>query len=172
MKIAIGSENQAKNKAVKDVFDKLYENVEYIPLKTDSKIREQPLSDNEAITGAINRAKEAIKVSDADFGIGLEGTVNTNKHGMFLSGWVAIIDKSGTTGIGSSGHILIPKQIEERINNGEELGPIIHELAKDDTIRQTVGTGGILTKNLLTRDGEFREAIKSALAIFRSPEYY
>ena len=32
----------------------------------DSKIKEQPTSDNEAITGAINRAKEAIKVANAE----------------------------------------------------------------------------------------------------------
>lgn len=175
MIIAIGSTNKAKNTAVRNVLDKVWEDCNFISVDADSQVSNQPTSDEEGIQGAINRAKNALKlVSDAKYAIGLEGTVHTNKFGMFLYGYVAIIDKSGNIGIGSSNQILVPEFMKKRIDAGEEMGPIMQDLQNDSNneIRHSVGTGGILTKNLCTRIGEFEQATKAALAKFMSPEYY
>ena len=81
MRIAIGTLNKAKNEAVQKVISKVWPQAEYFPIKTNSQIREQPLTDEEGIKGAINRAKHALELTpQTDYGIGLEGTVNTNKY--------------------------------------------------------------------------------------------
>jgi inosine/xanthosine triphosphatase len=104
----------------------------------------------------------------------MEGNVHSNSHGMFLGDWVAIIDKNGKIGLGQSASIELPKHIEEKINSGEELGPIIQELMKDDkdTIRHNEGTNGILTNGLYTRVKEFEDATRCALARFVNPDWY
>ena len=174
MKIAIGTLNKAKNTAVENIIRLVWKDAEFISVETDSDISSQPLSDEDAIKGAINRAKQALDNTDADYGFGLEGTVNSNKYGMFLHGWAAIIDKNGNIGLGQSASIEIPGRIAHRINAGEELGPIIQELMKDDKniIRHNEGAGGILTNGLYTRVDEFEDAIRCALAKFVNPEWY
>ncbi len=174
MKIAIGTENKAKIQAVENIIKEVWKDVEFSYHKTNSLVRDQPLSDEEAIKGAINRAKEAIRKGDADYSVGLEGTVNTNNYGMFLHGWVAIVDKYGNVGLGQSASVHIPKTIEQRIKEGEELGPIMQELMKDEknSIRQNEGTNGILTDGLYTRIKEFEDATRCALSRFVSPKWY
>ena len=174
MKIAIGTLNKAKNAAVQNVVNSVWSDAEFISIETDSGISSQPLDDEETIKGAINRAKHALSKTDAEYGIGLEGGVHSTKHGMFLHGWVAIIDKNHNIGLGQSASIQLPKKIEERILNGEELGPIIQELMKDDkdTIRHNEGTNGILTNGLYTRVKEFEDATRCALAKFVSKDWY
>ena len=164
MKIGIGSTNEAKNNAVKNVFSKLGE-FTYESVEVESGIKKQPRSSNEAITGALKRAEEALKKTKADYGIGLEGTVDTNEHGMFLIGWVVIIDKQGIESIGGSGAVKVPEEVRTRIENGEELGDIIKETYKDSAnkIRQGEGANGVFTRGLYTRTKEFQDAILCAL---------
>ncbi len=175
MKIAIGTLNKAKNEAVQKVISKIWPEAEYFPTKTNSRIREQPLTDEEGIEGAINRAKHALElIPQTDYGIGLEGTVDTNKYGMFLSGWVAIVNREGEIGMGCSGKVLMPKYLEIQLNEGKELGPLVQEMLKDtnNEIRHSTGTNGLLTNNLYTRIDEFETATLCALAKFVSSEIY
>ena len=175
MKIAIGTLNKAKNEAVQNVIRKVWPQAQYFSTKTSSNIKEQPLTDEEGIEGAINRANHALQlIPEADYGIGLEGTVDTNKYGMFLSGWVAIIDREGKTSIGCSGKVLMPDYLASRLIQGEELGLIVQEYLNDtnNEVRHSSGTNGLLTNNLYTRVREFEDATLCALAKFVSPEIY
>ena len=175
MKIVIGSMNKAKNEAVRNIFDKVYEENEYLSVETNSLIRNQPLSSEEAIEGAINRARDALsKASGFDFGVGLEGTVDSNKQGMFLLGWVAIVDKNGEVSIGSSSAVMLPNYMKKKIESGEELGPIVQELMNDtnNKIRHSQGACGLLTNGMYSRVHEFEDAVICALSKFLKPEFY
>lgn len=176
MRIAIGTLNKAKTEAVKNIIEKVWPGSQYFSVQTDSKIRAQPLSDEEGIEGAINRANQALeKFSlEVDYGIGLEGTVDTNKYGMFLSGWVAIINKKGEVGIGCSGKVLMPEYLKQKLDQGNELGPIVQNLLNDpeNKIRHSSGTNGLLTNNLYTRVREFEDATLCALGKFVAPKIY
>jgi inosine/xanthosine triphosphatase len=175
MKIVIGTENTAKVEAVKKVISKLYEGANFISIKSESNVSGQPLSDEEAIEGAINRAKFAFSQhGDSDLSIGMEGYVEDNRFGMFLGGWVAIIDKTGKLGLGSSGRVKLPDSIRKNINAGNELGPLIEELLGSEkySIRNNQGTNGILTKGLYGRVKEFEDATSCALAVFMNPKLY
>lgn len=68
MRVAIGSKNPAKINAVKNVFKD-----EIISVDAESGVSEQPMSDEETIKGAINRAIQAAELGEAEIGIGLEG---------------------------------------------------------------------------------------------------
>lgn len=175
MKVIISTENNAKVSAVKEVFLRVWPEIEFIAEKFPSNISDQPMSEGEGVEGALNRAKNSVsKYVDADYYVGMEGYVDENIYGLFLAGAVAIIDKQGNVGIGFSAKMQIPKTIENRIKAGEELGNIIKEIMNDggDNIRQFDGTNGILSKGLYNRVDEFKDATRCALVKFISPEIF
>ncbi len=175
MHIIITTENKAKVQAVCDVFSEAIPNCTFHAEKFSSDIADQPTSEEEAIQGALNRAQNAQqKHTQADLCIGMEGYVHTNSFGMFLGGVVVIIDQNQKKGIGVSAKLQIPPRIQTRINQGEELGPIIQTILNDtqNTVRHNEGTNGILSQGLYTRIDEFKDATKCALAPFLSPQWY
>lgn len=175
MKIIIATENKAKIQATTTIFNQVYSNVEVISEKFSSGVSEQPLSEEEGIQGAINRAQAArTKYPEADYCIGLEGYVDTNKYGMFLAGIVAVVKNDTEIGIGTSAKMQLPNFLKTKLEAGMELGPLIQTLMNDtdNTIRHYDGTCGILTKGLYNRVKEFEDATKCALARFQSPELY
>lgn len=172
MIIAVGTGNRVKIRAARKALKMSKIEAEIVPVGVDSGVSPQPKSNAEAITGAINRAKASMSKADADMGIGMEGTVYENGHGMFLTGWVAVVDNNGNIGIGSSGSIMLPEKIASRLRNGEELGNVIEEMENEQGIRANRGTIGVLTKGTVKREDEFVTATLLALARFLSHEYY
>lgn len=174
--IAVGSKNQAKNKAVEAAFSKAFTNISVQGFEVESGISDQPITDEESIQGAINRAKGALdQLSDARFGVGLEGNTVTILGKMYLHGWVAIIERGNNVpGIGHSSGLELPENLKRGIENGQELGPLLQGMLNDDdnVIRHTQGTNGILSAGLYTREQEFIDATTVALARFVSPELY
>ena len=168
MKIIIGSENKAKNHAVKHVFSTYLPDFkhEYISITTDSKVRSQPLNLDEGFEGAKNRALDCLNYEGSDIGVGLEGTVHTLKTGMYLIGCAAIADKNKNLYYGASAAVLIPKNIKSEIDKGKELGPLMLELTKNQNLRNTGGANSIFTNNLYTRVDEFKDAILVALGSY------
>jgi inosine/xanthosine triphosphatase len=175
MKIVISTENKAKVQAVKEVLESVWNDIMIIAEKFPSDISEQPVTEQEGIEGAVNRIKNSKeKYSDADYYIGMEGFVDSNEYGMFLAGAVVIENNIGDRGVGVSGKIQLPDDIKTKIDQGEELGPLVQNLMNDskNEIRNFDGTNGILTKGLYNRVDEFKDATKCALAKFLSSELY
>lgn len=174
MKIAVGSQNPVKIKAVELAMAKIWPNetIEVISVDVPSGISDQPLSHDEAIIGATNRAKLALEKLNTDFGIGLEGNIVDNKHGMFLSGWVVVIDKTGKIGLSGGGCTLMPNKIAIEIRKGQELGPTMDKFLGDHNTKQKQGTIGVLTNNLIPRTDSFEKAVICAFARFMNPELY
>jgi len=110
MKVAIGSKNPVKIKATKNVFKKVFGQVKVLSVEVKSGVSHTPSSFEEILKGAINRAKNALKETRADFGVGLEGGYEKIKFGFFLSGAVAIVDKKGRIGISGGSRVLLPKK--------------------------------------------------------------
>lgn len=70
MKIVVGSENQLKVKAVEDVVSQYFHDVHISGREVPPGVSTQPISLDETIRGAINRAKGAFK--DCDLSVGIE----------------------------------------------------------------------------------------------------
>jgi len=172
MKIAVGSTNPVKLKAVEKIVKRVWPKAEIIAVETDSGVSAMPTTDDEAIKGAANRAKAAQRLTGADFGVGIEGGTADTKYGMFLSGWTVVTSKDGRLSLGSSGRLMMPRVLREKIHHGEELGPAMDGIAGTTNIKQKEGAIGLLTKNLVVREDALAIGVANAFARFLSPEYY
>lgn len=173
MKVAVGSTNPLKVRAVKNVMRKIYgDNVEVIPLKVPSKVSHTPLTDEECAEGAINRAKAAIEKTNADLGIGLEGGVVKRVDRYFVTGWCAVVDRNGEVALGYSGGVELPEKIVRAVLEGKELGSIMDEFVGIRDVKRKMGAIGILTNGLSNREKALEEVIVYAMVRKLRPELY
>jgi len=170
--VAIGSMNRAKIRAVRLALSRLWPEASYQPLDVPSGVSAMPMSDEEASRGAVARATGARERTSADIGVGLEGSVTDTPRGMFLTGWVAIVDRSGRTGLASGARVLLPESVARQLRAGYELAPIIDRLSGCTDTRHNCGATGYLTGGLLPRYESFAVALTCALAPFIRPELY
>ncbi|WP_010532344.1 DUF84 family protein [Lentibacillus jeotgali] len=156
MKIAIGSKNPAKIGAVQDVF--AYDEV--ISTDASSQVSKQPFSDTETRQGAINRAAGSLQATSGDIGIGLEGGVMYVDDALYLCNWGALMTIDDVIFTGSGARILLPKEIDDELKKGLELGDVMDNYAKRKDVRQKEGAIGIFTNNRISRKEMFVHAVK------------
>jgi len=172
MRIAVGTLNPAKIEAVKRAATQLWPGAEVIAVEADSGVSDQPRSDEEAIRGALNRARASLGATGADLGLGLEGCTIDSPHGMFLTGWVAAVDRTGTQGLGNGGALLLPEAVARRVRDGEELGPVMDAFTGESNTKQKLGAVGFLTGGLVSRTEAFERSVLFACSKFHRPELY
>jgi len=170
--IAVGSKNPVKIAAVKSVFEKLFPNVQVIGVEVGSGVATTPFSDEEAVGGGNNRAKEALKKTKARFAVGLEGGLKQVGEKYFLSNWAVVVSHSGKIGVGGGSEVPIPDKLIPQIRRKKDLGEIVDNLIGTKHIKTQVGVSGVLTKGLVHRFDETELAVSSALSKFISPEFY
>ncbi len=169
--IVVGSHNPVKLAAVRNVADQLWAGVTVIGATVDPGIAVQPLSDDEAILGATNRAQLALAETAADLAVGLEGNTIETPYGLFSTGWAVVIDRQGRSGLGSSGRLPLPGVVARAIRQGRELGPLMDELIGEENIKQRQGVVGVLTQGLMNRTKALECAVLYAFAPFLHPLY-
>jgi inosine/xanthosine triphosphatase len=171
--VAVGSTNNTKINPVKDIFTHHFTKVKIVGVSVDSGVSDQPMTDYEMYTGALNRAQRALKkVKGADFGVGIEGGLHKYRYGWFERSTVVIIDKHGAVGVGSSGGLALPKKVIKRIKAGENLEQAIDALFGTKKIGEGVGMFGIFTKGVVTRAEGVRHGVAFALARFLHKNIY
>ena len=170
--VVVGTTNPAKLAAVNSAIQRIWPTALVTGINVDSGVRAQPLSDEEAIRGATNRARLALKMRDADLGIGVEGNTVELAQGMFSTAWVVVLDRAGLHGLGSSGRFLLPETVAQAVRQGGELGPLMDELTGEQNTKHKQGAVGILTNSLITRTAALETAVIFALTRFINPEYY
>jgi inosine/xanthosine triphosphatase len=170
--VAVGSANPVKLQAVRNSIQRIWPNAEVSSVAVASGVRAQPLSDEEAIAGAVNRARAARQGLDSDLCSGLEGNTNETAHGVFVTGWAAAVDRHDTLGIGGSGRFLLPALLVDSIRQGAELGELMDEWAGQANTKQKQGAVGIMTNGLISRTEALQVAVIFALARFLNPDYY
>lgn len=174
MKLAVGTLRAPKLAAVERVLEELRERgwppsgetVDVIPTKVASGVSDMPLSEEEGVTGARNRARAALRTAGADIGLGLEGGVivlTAQPPVVLLRNWAAAWD-GRRFGLGCGPGIQLPLALAEEILDGEELGPAIDRYARGRDIRSGRGTFGVLTGDVIDRTDAFATAVAAALA--------
>ena len=166
MKIAVGSKNPVKVGAVRSVVLPIWSEAQILPVSVNPGVSPMPMSDEECITGARNRAQVALEMTGADMGIGLEGGVNSGPVGLMLLGWVAILDSDLREGVAGTARIPLPQRIATRVHDGDELGDVIDEILGEENIKMRGGTIGALTSGLVLRQDAFAMAVAFALSPF------
>ncbi|WP_067618417.1 DUF84 family protein [Alicyclobacillus acidiphilus] len=165
-RIAVGSSNAAKVKAVEMTFRQLNIPVELGSVNAPSGVSAQPFSDDETLQGAQNRAIHAVLAVHGDLGIGLEGGVVETRLGMFLCNWAAVATPEREVRVGGGVRIHLPEEIAQAVRSGRELGDVVDEWAGRKHVRAGEGTIGILTNGQITRAQMFRDALICALSPF------
>ena len=167
MIVAVGSTNPTKIRPVKKIFSKHFKDVKTIGVNVSSGVSDQPLSDQEMFTGALNRAKNALKkTKDAEYGVGIEGGLSEFSYGWFERSIVVIIDKIGNIGIGSSGGLVLPDKVINKIKKGKNLEQAVDEIFGTYKIGQGIGMFGIMTKGVVTRASGVEHGVAFALSRF------
>ncbi len=172
MIIAIGSANPVKIEAAQDVLSCALPAFTLKSIFVPSGVSDMPASDQECIDGARNRATAARNALGADWGVGIEGGVQQTPIGLVLTAWSVVINQEGKEGVGGGGRLPLPRQIAERIKQGEELGPVMDQLTNRQNVKQMGGAVGILTNGLVERKEALAVAVAYALAPFVAPNFY
>ncbi|MBB6099091.1 inosine/xanthosine triphosphatase [Deinobacterium chartae] len=169
--IAVGSTNPSKVNPVREVFGRLYPDLEVCGLAVPSGVREQPIGYAETLAGASNRAQAAL-ASGATWGVGLEGGVEFDEAGGAWLFGVVVIGHAGRTSSARSASLRLPPGVGLRVRAGEELGPVMDGLSGVRDIKRAGGTVSFLTGGLLTRADVWRQAVILALVPLLQPELY
>jgi inosine/xanthosine triphosphatase len=172
MKIAVGTDNPIKYRAVRNVMRRLFPDAEIIALQVPSRMPSQPRGDRQTRRGAANRAHAARIAARADWGIGIEAGVVENEFGMMTCAWCAIEDRTGRASIGGSTNMLLPDAVAERLRAGAELGPVMDEFTGIRDVKRKMGAIGIMTRGLSDRRRAYEFIVKMALAPFLSRTHY
>lgn len=172
MRVAVGSKNKVKIEAVRLAFEALWPEKKWQVEGTDvsSGVSDQPMSDEESIQGAYNRARKALKALKADYGVGLEGGLQKTGGHWLDCGWIVAVDKKGNEGIGSTVKMVVPDKMMELIHDGEELGIACDIIFDMKDVKQGVGHFGLMTKNQITRTSGYKDGVIAALSYFIHPD--
>lgn len=149
LKVVVGSTNKVKVNAIKNVFA----NFNVVSIAVSSQVSPQPITDEETIKGALNRALGAKRFGD--IGIGLEGGVQQTSLGMLLINYGVLIDEKNKTYIAGGTRIILPNEVAKEIYNGKELGDIMDAYANKQNVKHDEGAVGIFTNNLVKRTDIF-----------------
>jgi len=155
--------------------------MEVIGYEVDSGVSHTPVSREELMRGALQRAevlqtKLRSEGMPADFYVGLEGGIDVvHEQGtrrVFLESWAYV--SNGQRGhFGCSGSIELPEALaDDVLHRGTELGVAIDQYAGAVGIRDGEGAWGILSRGLISRRESFRLAVIAAFAPFYSAKMY
>jgi len=174
-KIIVASKNPVKIEAARLGFQDMFvgQAFEVEGISVPSGVSDQPITDQETLQGAINRAENARKaMPNADYWIGLEGGIDRVGEEMEAFAWIYVIDASGNVGKAKTAVFYLPPQIVALVNQGMELGHADDQLFNDHNSKQKGGSVGILTNGLLSRTEYYRTAVVLALIPFLKAELY
>lgn len=174
-KLVVASKNPVKLTAVKNAFQKVFpnESFEIIGVSVESGVPDQPMGEQETYQGALNRVNAASKLHpEADYCIGQEGGLQEHQGQLMASAWICIKSRAGKLGHGRTGGFIIPEKMAELVKAGQELGHAADSLFNTTNIKQSSGTIGMLTNNVIDRSTYYTEAVVLALIPFINPDSY
>ncbi|WP_303968264.1 DUF84 family protein [Sporosarcina ureae] len=157
MEFILGSENQAKKRAVVRIIERCLENSSVSSVSVSSGVSAQPMSEEETRQGAINRS---VAVANDTYGIGLEGGVHMIADTMYLCNWGALTTPEGKTYTAAGAQIPLPEELADEIRSGRELGDAVDDYFKKRNVRMSEGAMGMLTAQLVPRDALFEHIMQ------------
>jgi inosine/xanthosine triphosphatase len=174
-RVIIASKNPVKIEAASKGFQKLLPSIsfDFMGISAASNVPDQPRGSEETLLGAKNRAENAKHAeSDADYWVGIEGGIDTTDNGTEVFAWVYILDKDGRIGYGKTGSFYLPAVITRLLDEGLELGEADDRVFSQVNSKQSSGSVGILTKDVIDREKYYVDAVIFALIPFANHQLY
>jgi len=169
-KITVGTTSESKLKFLKECLDEIGIEAELLPSKVESKVAEQPMTEEETSFGAENRAKGALLLNpNADFGIGMEVGYNSNKNGgIDIFSCTAIVDNNGFKETCFSSKMPLPKYHKEVLRKQLYLGDYVRDFLKNIDKPEV----NYLREYLRSRRQIITESIRNILLRYLNREEY
>lgn len=168
------STNPVKINASRGGFEKMFPNekFEVSGVSAPSGVSDQPMSSDETLEGATNRAANARKSEpNADYWVGLEGGVEEIDGEMRTVVWAVVLSKE-RMGKARAASFVVPSEIARLIKEGVELGHADDQVFGTTNSKQQGGAIGILTKNAINRTSVYQDGVILALIPFLNPDLY
>lgn len=172
--IIVASQNPIKINSAKLGFQKVFTDseMEFLGVSVPSGVSDQPMSDEETLQGATNRATQAKNdFPDADYWVGIEGGIHSMGAEMMAFAWI-VIQAKDEQGKARTGTFFLPAKVVALIKQGKELGEADDIVFGHSNSKQKNGAVGLLTHNLIDRTQFYVEAIVLALIPFINPKLY
>lgn len=172
--VIVGSRNPIKIKSTDHAFHKIFEDAFLIQgLDVSSGVSDQPLGDEETLTGAFNRAKNAKNAfPEADYWVGIEGGVDEKDGIMNAFAFIVVLDQQEKSGKSKTATFDLPDVIAKLIKGGMELGTADDQHFNRENSKEGDGAVGILTNGAITRKEYYEQAIMLALIPFSNEAMY
>jgi inosine/xanthosine triphosphatase len=173
-KIVITSLNPVKTKAVLRGFQRCFplETFETVQVVVDSGVADQPISDQETLTGARTRALNGQAARpEGDYWVGVEGGCDFLGEELVSFAWVVVL---GVQREGNSRTALfqLPKPVQTLVESGMELGDADDQVFGRENSKQKSGAVGLLTGDVVTRTDLYEQAVILALIPFKNQSLY
>jgi inosine/xanthosine triphosphatase len=137
-------------------------------ISVPSGVSDQPMSDDETLQGALNRASNARAAHPtADYWVGIEGGCE-EKHGeLWTFAWVVIL-RGEVIGKARTGAFMLPHEVATLVRSGVELGIADDRVFGRSNSKQSNGAVGLLTADLIDRQRYYEHAVILALIPFKN----
>ena len=172
-KIYIGSANPVKIECTRLGFQQVFnEQFEFVGVSVPSGVSDQPMTNEETLQGAVNRANNLKdQFDDGSFYVGIEGGIQELGEDMEAFAWI-VITNGKVTGKAQTSTFLLPSKITELVRQGVELGHADDIVFERTNSKQGNGAVGILTNDVIDRVEYYRHAVILALIPFIHQELY
>lgn len=172
--LVVASKSPVKAHAALHGFQRMFPAEEFRVETVDapSGVRPQPLSGEETLRGALNRAWGAAEqIPEADFWVGIEGGVEEQQGELAAFTWVVVLS-GGRIGKGQTGIFFLPEAVADLVRRGVELGDAVDRVFGRTNLERMGGAVGVLTDHVIDRTRLYEEAVVLALVPFRNPDLY
>lgn len=169
MKVLIGTKNPGKIEGARQALACYFEDVEIESVAVSSEVGEEPLNEQIYI-GARNRVDNLMRYAsknkiEADYFLGIESGL-TNLLGKWMIVSIAVIkDKDGYESFGTSSAFPVPEKYVEEIK-ATDLGKVMDKIFEEKDLRSGKGGIGLLTRDVISRIDQGKEAFVMALTQF------
>ena len=141
-------------------------------ISVSSGVSDQPMSSQETLMGAQNRAKNAREALDnADYWVGIEGGIEEQARELAAFAWVVVLSRN-RSGKARTGSFFLPPQVTALVKEGKELGEADDIVFGESNSKQKSGAVGLLTGNVVDRTSLYEQAVILALLPFLNTELY
>lgn len=169
MKIVIGTTSDLKIRAAREAFRMLKIEPEIVTVKSNSEIPDQPFGIEQILTGAKNRAKNALDSNSTDLSVGIENGLIEISNKWMETLAVAVLSSDGKESFALGSAYPVPDWAVENIKQEKtELGKVIQRLNPDlekDPINYFSG-------GKIKREETITQAVVSAMLEFLNANKY
>ena len=173
VKIIVASQNPVKLNAVREGLAAFLGNrFDLRGVSVESGVSDQPMSDAETLSGAINRVGNArLQFAGSDYYIGIEGGIEETTSGLMAFAWM-VISNDRKIGKARTASFFLPPEVAKLVHQGMELGHADDVVFSKSNSKQQNGAIGLLTNDVISRKTLYIPAVQMAFLPFLNPELY